>query len=98
MDTKALAIALQSHDLVVHAAAQSAVDRSIKEPFETMMINGMGTVSVLETMRSSGVRRIHYVSTDEVFGVSKSAAFNESSPMAPTNPYSAGKAAGESAI
>jgi dTDP-glucose 4,6-dehydratase len=85
-------------DLVIHTAAQSAVDLSIKDPVTTFVTNALGTVRVLEAMRRSGVKRLHYVSTDEVFGAATDCPFTEHSLVRPRNPYSAGKAAGEAAI
>ncbi len=89
---------MKHQDLIIHAAAQSAVDLSIKDPVTTFVTNSLGTVHVLEAMRHSGVKRLHYVSTDEVFGAATIHPFTEHSLVQPGNPYSAGKAAAESTI
>lgn len=94
LDLDLLAHTLKGHDVIIHAAAQSSVDRSIRDPHVTFIANAVGTVSVLEAARSVGVNRVHYVSTDEVFGPAQLT----SRVQRPTNPYSAGKAAGEAAV
>ncbi len=98
LNVSSLMIALRSQDVAIHAAAQSSVDKSIREPLETMSINAMGTICLLEAMRRVGVKRFHYVSTDEIFGATVEKSFNEESPLAPTNPYAAGKVSGENAL
>lgn len=98
LDLDTLCTTMAGHELVIHAAAQSAVDRSIRDPVSTFRMNALGTVNILEAVRHSGIARVHYVSTDEVFGASNSGSFTEGSPWRPRNPYSAGKAAGEAAI
>lgn len=83
---------------VIHAAAQSHVDRAIVNPERTLQDNILSTFLLLETMRlHCGDRgRFHQVSTDEVFGqLPSEGKFHESSPYAPNNPYSATKAAAD---
>lgn len=82
-------------DAVVHTAAVSSVDRSIRNSTEAIAINGVGTLNVFEAARHNGVDRVHYVSTDEVFGHAIAGSFDEESPSAPRNPYGAGKLMGE---
>lgn len=85
-------------DSVIHAAAQSHVDLSISDPLSTVESNVMGTAVLLEAMRlhAADRGRFHLVSTDEVFGALRDqAAFSETSPYSPNNPYSASKAAGD---
>jgi dTDP-glucose 4,6-dehydratase len=95
LDERKLREEFRGVDAIIHAAAISSVDRSIRRPRETVMINALGTYAVLESARQVGVKRVHYVSTDEVFGHAKSGSFTESSPVGPRNPYAAGKLAGE---
>ncbi len=92
------ALRVSKPDLVVHCGAISAVDRSIKNPGETFDTNITGTKNVVEGMRFAGIKRIHYISTDEVFGQALSGSFDENSPMNPRNPYAAGKAGGEMVV
>ena len=81
-------------DGVIHAAAQSHVDASIRDPVQTAQDNFMATAALLEeSRRYGGVRKFHLVSTDEVFGsLSGERAFSERSAYRPNNPYSASKA------
>lgn len=84
-------------DAIVHFAAESHVDRSIVGPVEFARTNVMGTVALLELARRwPGCRHVQ-VSTDEVYGsLSEDApAFTESSPLNPSSPYAASKAAAD---
>jgi dTDP-glucose 4,6-dehydratase len=90
-------------DTVVNFAAESHVDRSIKDPQSFLRTNVMGTHALLEAVRavwpqSPGAGyRFHHVSTDEVYGSLGPAdpAFTENTPYAPNSPYSASKAAAD---
>ena len=82
---------------VIHLAAESHVDRSLEQPLGFVRTNVLGTATLLEVARRSwGDRkdvRFHQVSTDEVFGeLGETGSFDERSPYAPNNPYSAAKA------
>lgn len=89
-------------DAVLHLAAESHVDRSIDGPADFIQTNVVGTFSMLEAARgywselpaerASRFRFIH-ISTDEVFGaLGADGLFTESTPYAPSSPYSASKA------
>jgi len=83
---------------IIHFAAESHVDMSIKNPDVFVDTNVKGTHHLLMLAREYGVQRFHHISTDEVYGAlpnAKSAAFTESSPLAPRNPSSASKAASD---
>src|SRR5215469_2861560 len=87
-------------DHVIHMAAGSHVDRSVRDPAGFIQDNVIGTVNLLEFFRSHPVRhggKILYFSTDEVFGPAwyKDIAFLPWDRFNPSNPYSASKAAGE---
>ncbi len=86
-------------DYVVHMAAGSHVDRSVASPVEFFEDNVLGTVHLLEWLRSGNVTHdglTLYFSTDEVFGPSSDdGAFLAWDRMNPTNPYAAAKAGGE---
>jgi dTDP-glucose 4,6-dehydratase len=82
-------------DLVIHAAAESHVDRSFHSSMLFTHTNAVGTHTVLEACRTAGVSRIIHVSTDEVYGEVVTGARHESGLLNPTNPYSASKAAAE---
>jgi dTDP-glucose 4,6-dehydratase len=83
-------------ELVVHFAAESHVDRSILGPRVFTETNVLGTHVLLDAARAHGVRRFLQVSTDEVYGsLGAEGAFTETSPLAPSSPYSASKAAAD---
>ncbi|MBA1247926.1 MULTISPECIES: dTDP-glucose 4,6-dehydratase [Pseudomonas] len=90
-------------DAVMHLAAESHVDRSIEGPAEFIRTNVLGTGTILEVARAywSGLNadrkeafRFHHISTDEVFGDLHGTddLFTETTPYAPSSPYSASKA------
>lgn len=85
-------------DLVVHFAAESHVDRSIKDPARFVTTNVLGTQTLLDAARDYGVQRFHHISTDEVYGdlgFGSTARFTEDSMLRPSSPYSATKAASD---
>ncbi len=78
---------------VVHFAAESHVDRSIKSGLPFVQSNVMGTQVMLDEARKRSVDRFVHVSTDEVYGsLGKTGFFYEDTPLAPNSPYSASKA------
>ncbi len=90
-DADAVADAIQGVDAVVNLAAETHVDRSISEPDAFVTTHAVGTWVLLEAARAAGVRYLQ-VSTDEVYGSIEQGSFTESSPLAPSSPYSATKA------
>ncbi len=83
-------------DAVVHFAAETHVDRSIRDVAPFIRTNILGTQTLLDSCRANGNVRFHHVSTDEVFGsLGPRGAFHEGSPYEPRNPYSATKAAAD---
>lgn len=95
LDLQSLTSAINSPDAIIHLAAISSVDRSIKDPIEAVTTNGIGTLNVFEAARAKNIKRVHYASTDEVFGHTKSGIFDENTLTNPRNPYAAGKLMGE---
>jgi dTDP-glucose 4,6-dehydratase len=82
------------HDTVVHLAAESHNDNSVRDPGPFIQTNLVGTFTILEAVRRHGAR-LHHVSTDEVFGdldLDDPGRFTEDSPYRPSSPYSASKA------
>lgn len=82
------------HDLVVHFAAESHNDNSLRDPSPFVDTNVVGTFTLLEAVRRHE-RRYHHVSTDEVYGdleLDDPERFTESTPYNPSSPYSATKA------
>jgi dTDP-glucose 4,6-dehydratase len=83
-------------DRVIHAAAQSHVDRSIDDPAGFLDTNVMGTQVVLDAVREHDTRML-MVSTDEVYGPGdpEGGLFDEDQAMHPRSPYAASKAAAD---
>jgi dTDP-glucose 4,6-dehydratase len=89
-------------DTIVHFAAETHVDRSIRDPDVFVDVNVQGTQSLLKAARAMWLdegggrpHRFHHVSTDEVYGSlgPSDPPFTEATPYAPNSPYSASKAA-----
>ena len=86
---------LEDADAVVHFAAESHVDRSIKGSSEFIRTNITGTHVLLEAARLTGLKRFLHVSTDEVYGTIQHGSWSESSPLLPNSPYAASKASSD---
>jgi dTDP-glucose 4,6-dehydratase len=82
-------------DAVVNFAAESHVDRSIADQDVFARTHVIGTSVLLDAAREHGVSRYLQVSTDEVYGSIEKGSFTETSPLNPSSPYSATKAAGD---
>jgi len=86
-------------DVVVNFAAESHVDRSIKDPNIFLQTNIMGTANLMNVARKYGVQRFHQVSTDEVYGDlpldRPDLFFTEETPIHTSSPYSSSKAAAD---
>lgn len=96
-DTDLVDNLLKGVDLIVHFAAESHVDRSIKDSSDFIKTNVEGTRVLLEAAKNNGGIRFHHVSTDEVFGSLslRDPKFNENTPYDPRSPYSASKASSD---
>lgn len=84
-------------DVVVHFAAESHVDNSLQDPEPFIRSNIIGTYTILEAVRRHD-RRLHHISTDEVFGdlaADAAGKFTEQTPYDPSSPYSAAKASSD---
>jgi len=82
-------------EIIVNFAAESHVDRSILDASPFIETNIRGTQVMLEGIRQHPVKKFIQVSTDEVYGSIESGSFTETSPMSPSSPYSASKAAAD---
>lgn len=88
-------------DGIIHLAAESHVDRSIKDPLAFVRTNIIGTVNLLNAARefwkdNREGKRFYHVSTDEVYGtLGESGLFTESTSYDPNSPYSASKASSD---
>jgi len=94
-DPEAVAGAMAGCEAVVNFAAESHVDRSIAEQEVFARTHVIGTSVLLDAARELGVARYLHVSPDEVYGSIASGSFTEESPLDPSSPYSATKAAGD---
>ncbi len=88
---------VDDHDVVVHFAAESHNDNSLRDPSPFIQTNLVGTYTLLEAVRKHGTR-YHHISTDEVYGdleLDDPSRFTESTPYNPSSPYSSTKAASD---
>jgi dTDP-glucose 4,6-dehydratase len=83
---------MDGHDGVVHFAAETHVDRSIKDGHSFVLTNCFGTNVLCDVARQVGVQRFLHISTDEVYGSIDEGSFTEVDPLTPRSPYSAAKA------
>lgn len=93
-NTKVVRQAMDGVDVVVHLAAESHVDRSIRYPSRFIKTNVDGTGVLLDAALHAKVNRFHHVSTDEVYGDLElnDPPFTENTPYNPRTPYAASKA------
>lgn len=85
---------ISENDIVVHFAAESHNDNSLNDPSPFINTNIIGTFNILEAVRKHD-KRLHHISTDEVFGdleLDDPNRFTEETPYNPSSPYSASKA------
>ena len=89
----------EKFDAVVNFAAESHVDRSLKDPGLFLRTNVLGTQVLMDACREYGVARYHQVSTDEVYGDlpldRPDLFFTETTPLHTSSPYSASKASAD---
>lgn len=89
---------IEKPHIVLHGAAESFVDYSLKDPNKFINSNVLGTQVLINSSLKHGVEKFLYVSTDEVYGHlsnENEPGWTEEAPLNPRNPYSASKAAGE---
>ena len=96
-ETNRLAGMLQCHrvEAVMHFAALASVPESIADPEAYYRVNVGGTKSVLDAMRTAGVRRILFSSTAATYGFHAEMPLREDSPQTPETPYGTSKLAAE---
>lgn len=87
--------AQEKSEIVVHFAAESHVDRSINDATAFIHTNIQGTQIIMDASRKFGVKRLIFISTDEVYGEICNGKFNENSPLRPNSPYAVSKAAAD---
>jgi len=95
-DDSATESAMLGCDAVVHFAAESHVDRGISQPAVAVQTNVTGTLVLLQAARNLKIQRFVQISSDEVYGDIPPGIFSdENSPLLPSSPYSASKAAAD---
>lgn len=88
-------------DAVIHLAAESHVDRSIKDPLAFARTNILGTIALLNAAKNAWNnnfegKRFYHISTDEVYGtLGETGLFKETTPYDPNSPYAASKASSD---
>jgi dTDP-glucose 4,6-dehydratase len=96
-DVASVEQAVQGQDLIVHFAAESHNDNSLKNPGLFVETNVVGTANLITAAVKYNVR-FHHISTDEVYGdlpLDSKEKFTEETPYNPSSPYSASKAASD---
>ena len=88
---------VKENDIIVHFAAESHNDNSLKNPWPFIETNIVGTYTILEAVRKYD-KRLHHISTDEVYGdleLDDPAKFSETTQYNPSSPYSSSKASSD---
>jgi len=91
-DPAAVETAMKGHEVVVHFAAESHVDRSISGSDDFILTNCYGTNVIIDTARRLEMQRVLHIGTDEVYGSVEEGSSLETDPLEPRSPYSASKA------
>lgn len=85
-------------DAIINFAAETHVDRSIFDPQSFIKTDVLGTHNLLEAARKYNIQRYVQISTDEVYGSIDGGSFSENSPLNPSSPYAASKAAADMVV
>ncbi|GAG81439.1 unnamed protein product, partial [marine sediment metagenome] len=85
-------------DAVINFAAESHVDRSIEMPAPFMKTNFLGVGILLNLSLEFKIKKFLQISTDEIYGSILRGSFKETSPLTPSNPYAASKAAADGLV
>ena len=95
-DAKIVKQAMRGANIVINFAAESAVDRSIKNSKQFLLTDVVGVYVLLEEARlQKNLKKFIQISTDEVYGQILDGSFSETSELKPRNPYAASKAGGD---
>jgi nucleoside-diphosphate-sugar epimerase len=94
-DPNAVRSACAGMDFVLHQAALGSVPRSLDDPLATNHANIVGTLTVLQAARVTGVKRVIYASSSSAYGDTPTLPKRESMPSNPISPYAVSKYAGE---
>lgn len=85
-------------EAIVNFAAESHVDRSIIDASDFIRTNIDGTYNLLEATKRHKISRLIHCSTDEIYGSIDEGSFKETSPLSPSSPYAASKAAADMVV
>jgi dTDP-4-dehydrorhamnose reductase len=96
-DPDACLAAVNGHDVVVNAAAWTAVDKAESDEAGAFAVNAVGAANLARACSAAGARMVQ-VSTDYVFGGDATSPYAEDTPLAPQSAYGRTKAAGEWAV
>ncbi len=94
-DKKLVFDIMKQSDVVIHFAAETHVDNSIKDSNEFINTNVKGTQTLLDVAKICGIKKFVQISTDEVYGSIANGSSKEEDKLEPNSPYSAAKAAGD---
>jgi NAD dependent epimerase/dehydratase len=94
-DTEAVSMAAAGVDVIFHLGAVISIPYSYHHPEETVAVNVLGTLNVLQAMRRHGTARGVIVSTSEVYGSAQYVPIDEKHPLQPQSPYAASKVSAE---
>jgi nucleoside-diphosphate-sugar epimerase len=94
-DFEAMRSACEGMDYVLHQAALGSVPRSIANPLASNHANVVGTLSVLQAARETGVKRVIYAGSSSAYGDTPTLPKREDMPSNPISPYAVSKYAGE---
>jgi UDP-glucose 4-epimerase len=96
--TKSCFDIIRHYDVVIHLAAIIDVSYSLHHPKEVMAVNFEGTFNILEAMRKNGVKKIVYLSSQDIYGNNTNSSESNLNSIAPLNPYALSKFLSESLI
>jgi len=94
-DLKTVKRVAKNADGIINFAAETHVDRSIMGADDFIRTDILGTKNLLEAVKEYNIKKYLQISTDEVYGSLKTGKANETSQIAPNNPYSASKSGGD---
>lgn len=95
LDSQILGRAMKGVEYVLHQAAIASVQVSIEQPIFEQKINSFGTLSVLETARKAGVRRVVFAASASAYGDGPETPKSETMLPKPVSPYAISKVSGE---